>query len=411
MALCAVAFVHTRRTAGAWIAIGAGATVLSLGSSLHIAGMDTTITMPYAWLAALPGLDFLRTPARFMQVAYVGIAAASAIGFGALTRDGRRSMTVTAIVLVALLVEVWPRPWPTLTLPPVPAVYAALAHDNESYGVLDLPIRPLPESSPIDYSARYQVLQMTHRKGIAGGYISRTYGRHPVSPCIFERDRVLPDIRVDGVPSRCEPAAIYQLASRGYRYVVWHMPGVGTHDDRSTSFARQDSEAFVAAAFGGRDPDVGDATVRAWRIPSGDAALPAGAVVELMTGWYPAEPKWRWAVSPATLGVTSPRRMNAELAIDVALLHGLETPVGLGGAGVLIVTTGTATVSVPVKPGETVRVPITLTTGETVVTLALGAGNFRPRDYGQNDMRTLSFAIASIDLATESRNPGGARTP
>jgi hypothetical protein len=411
LALGAVALVHARRAAGAWIAIGVFGILLSIGPSLRIAGVDTTMPMPYAWIAALPGLDFLRTPARFMQVAFVGIAAAAGVGFGTLTRDGRRWVTVTAIVLLALLVEVWPRPWPTVMLPRVPALYAALAHEDESYGVLDLPIRPLPEWSPIDYSARYQVLQMTHGKGIAGGFISRTYRRHPVAPCIFEPSRVLPDIRVDGVPSQCEPAAIYQLASRGYRYVVWHLPATGTRDDRRASFAGQDSEAFVAAAFGGRAADVSDETFKAWRIPTGDTALPAAPVVELMTGWYPAEPNWRWAQSPATLRVTSPRRMTTELVIDVALLHGLGTPVGLGQSGVLVVTAGAETVSVLIEPGETVRVPIALTKGETAVTLALGAGNFRPSDYGQEDARVLSVAITSIDLATESRNHGRAPTP
>ena len=244
---------------------------------------------------------------------------------------------------------------------------------------------------------------MTHRKGIAGGYISRTYGRHPVSPCLFEPTRVLPDIRVDGVPSRCEPAAIYQLASHGYRYVVWHQPATGTSDDQSASFARQDSEAFVAAAFAGRAADISDETFKAWRIPTGDAALPTAPVVELMSGWHPAEPEWRWAQSPSMLRVTSPRRMTAELVIDVALLHGLGTPVGLGQSGVLIVTVGTETVSVVIKPGETVRVPIVLTKGETVVTLRLGAGNFRPSDYGQDDARALSVAITSLDLLTTSR--------
>jgi hypothetical protein len=399
LVLCAVALVRAPRAAGVWMAVGGFAIVLAVGPSLRVAGSDTAIPMPYAWLTALPGLDFLRTPARFMQVAFVAIAAAAAVGLDALRRDGRRSSAVTAIALLALLVEVWPRPWPTVMLPRVPALYAALAHEDESYGVLDLPIRPLPESSPIDYSARYQVLQMTHGKGIAGGYISRTYGRHPVSPCIFEPSRVLPDIRVDGAPSPCEPAAIYQLASRGYRYVVWHLP-TGTRDDRPDSWARQDSEAFVAAAFAGRAADVSDETFKAWRIPTGDAALPAAPVVELMTGWYPAEPKWRWAQSPATLRVTSPQRMTAELVIDVALLHGLGTPVGLGQAGVLLVTVGAETVSVVIKPGETVRVPIALTKGETVVTLALGAGNFRPSDYSQEDARVLSVAITSIDLAT-----------
>jgi hypothetical protein len=92
--------------------------------------------------------------------------------------------------------------------------------------------------------------------------------------------------------------------------------------------------------------------------------------------------------------------MSAELVIEVVLVHGLETPVGLGPDGVLIVTTGGETISVAVKPNETVRVPIVLMKGVTDVTLTLGAGNFRPADYGPDDSRVLSFACRAIDLVT-----------
>jgi hypothetical protein len=67
----------------------------------------------------------------------------------------------------------------------------------------------LPDLSPVDYSARYQVLQMTHGKGIAGGYISETYERHPIASCLYEADRAPADVRVNGVPSRCEPGVAW----------------------------------------------------------------------------------------------------------------------------------------------------------------------------------------------------------
>ena len=51
-------------------------------------------------------------------------------------------------------------------------------------------------------------------QGIAGGYLSRVYARHPISPCVFAEDRAPQDVRVNGAPSRCEPAAIHQLATQ-----------------------------------------------------------------------------------------------------------------------------------------------------------------------------------------------------
>jgi hypothetical protein len=398
--LCVIALVRTPRHAAVWLAIAGLAIVLSLGPTLRAGGVDTGLPMPYGWITALPGLDFLRTPARFMQVAFVGVAAAAALGCHAIAGRGRRQTVAGAIIAAALLMEVWPGPWPTLALPRVPGFYAALAHDGEHYGVLDLPIRPRPDLSPVDYSARYQVLQMTHGKGIAGGYISRTYGRHPLAPCLYDTDRAPADVRVNGEPSRCEPAAIYQLASHGYRYVVWHLPWDQTRDNSPGSFAERDAAAFVGAAFAGRAADLSDDTMKAWRIPAADVAMPATPVVELTSGWYPVEATWRWAQSPAGLRVTSAQRMNAELVIAMALVHGLETPVGLGQEGVLIVATGGDTTSVAVKPGDAVRVPIVLTKGVTDVALTLGAGNFRPTDYGGDDARVLSFAIRAIDLVT-----------
>ncbi len=86
--------------------------------------------------------------------------------------------------------------------------------------------------------------------------------------------------------------------------------------------------------------------------------------------------------------------------LAVALVHGLKTPVGLAQEGVLIVTNGGETTSFVIKPDEVIRVPVTIRRGITDLTLALGAGNFSPADYGQDDRRILSVAFESIDLVT-----------
>ncbi len=201
---------------------------------------------------------------------------------------------------------------------------------------------------------------MTHGKGIAGGYISRIYDAPSDLTVRLRRRSRAGDVRVNGAPSRCEPAAIHQLASMAIAMLVWHLPWDQTRDNSPGLFAERDAAAFVGAAFAGRSADVSDDTIKAWRIPAPDAALPSTPVVELTSGWYPVEATWRWAQSPAGLRITSAQRMNAELVIEMVLVHGLETPVGLGQEGVLIVTTGGEPISVAVKPGEAVRVPIVL---------------------------------------------------
>jgi hypothetical protein len=400
------ALVKTPRTAGAWIAIGLWAAVLSLGSTLRLAGRDTETPLPFGWIAArAAAFDVLHPSSQFMQIAFVGFAAAAALGLTHVTRRTRHGWVLSVVATAAVLMQVWPRPWPTTPLPAVPGLYTALARDGEDYGVFDLPVRSQGNVTPIEYSARYQALQMTHGKGIAGGAVARTYSRHPVSPCLFAGSRVSADVLVDGTPSRCEPAAIHQLAASGYRYVVWHLPPAAADGTRPRTFAIRDTESFVLAAFPGRRPDISDGVIRAWRLPSPDLALPATPVLELTTGWYPAEPRWRWARSPAAIRITSARAQQATLVLAVALVHGLGSPAGLAKEGVLIVTNGNDTSSFAIKPDEVVRVPVSIRRGITDITLALGAGNFSPSNYGLDDRRTLSLAVQSIDLVTTSGVP------
>ena len=288
--------------------------------------------------------------------------------------------------------------WPNQPLPPAPAFYQRLAPTASMYGVLDLPVRPLPEISPLDYSARYQALQLVHHKGIAGGYLSRVYARHPVSPCLFAEDRAPHDVRVNGVPSRCEPAAIHQLATSGYRFVVWHQPSDTNLENLPGSWAAQDAQAFITAAFGNQAPIFEEPLARVWRIPPANEALPAVPVVELGSGWYPAEPAWRWAASPATLTITAPRNEDAELSLSMRLVHDRTESRGLGKNGVVIVTAGRQSVSRAFRPGDIIRVPLSLSAGPQTISLALGAGNFRPTDIGESDPRLLAFAIEWLEV-------------
>ena len=82
--LIAAAMATRAPSVGVWIGVTLVALVLSFGPTLHafgrawpVAGLET---LPYSWVTALPGLDFLRTPPRFMQIGFVAIAAAAALG-------------------------------------------------------------------------------------------------------------------------------------------------------------------------------------------------------------------------------------------------------------------------------------------------------------------------------------------
>ena len=67
----------------------------------------------------------------------------------------------------------------------------------------------------------------------------------------------------------------------------------------------------------------------------------------------------------------------------------------------LIVTSGPQSVSRAFRIGDIVRVPLTLSAGAQTVSIALGAGNFRPTEYGESDPRPLAFAINWLELTTK----------
>jgi hypothetical protein len=192
-----------------------------------------------------------------------------------------------------------------------------------------------------------------------------------------------------------------------HRYVVWHQPSEATLENLPGSWAAEDAASFVRAAFGGAPPSVQEPLVRVWTLPAADLSLPAEPVVELGSGWYAPEPEWRWAASPAEIAITASRSQEAELTMSVRLIHDRNSGRGLGDTGVLIVTSGRDSVSRPITRGEPVRIPITLSPGRQIVSLSLGAGNFRPTEFHETDRRPLSFAIEWLELTTkQEKGPG-----
>ena len=103
------------------------------------------------------------------------------------------------------------------------------------------------------FSSYYQIFQMTHHKGIAAGYISRTYGEHPVFADIMADS--VEQLRIDG-----QPAAYVDfqqnLARNNYRYAVLHKPCSDPAQGDTKNLA--ESQALLDAAFGAQPPIVDD---------------------------------------------------------------------------------------------------------------------------------------------------------
>jgi hypothetical protein len=414
LVLCGLALIQGGRTARTWLLFTLIWVLLALGPSLKVAGrLEFTeyhlpIILPYAFLTGLPGFDFLRTPGRFMQIGFVGLAISAAYGLAWLSRRHPRWATVIPLLAILLLfLEQWPRPWPLMAIRPAPAFYQRIAQDDEVYGVLDLPFTLAPEMLAIVYGAHYQMYQMTHKKGIALGYISRTYHIHPVFSCFMPKLERTPDITINGQPNQCYRNALYELAQANYRYIVWHKPQSWYQEYTPGSWGEAAAAEFIDLLFSDEEPLVDDDLARIYAITQEVDPSRLTTAITLGRNWYRAMEgegtiRFRWALSPATLLIASPRSQKATLEIQPSFLYDPELGQMTGQSGALEVTVNEGTKRVvEIEPEETARIPLSLAAGKNTVTLSLQAGNFQPAAYGSSDSRWLSFAIESMNLETE----------
>lgn len=402
--LALVALVKRPQRARPWLLFAVLCVLLALGPSLkwlgqrHFTEYGLTIMMPYAVLTALPGFEFMRAPGRFMMIGSVALAVSAAFGLTwLLQRFPRRRNALFLLATALILIEVWPGPWPQETLLPVPDVYHQIAAEEELYGVFDLPIKPDEVTWYAGYASYYQRYQMVHHKGLASGYLARTYAIHPLFPCVIPEFREpQPDVLVDGRPADCADNVLYDLATFDYRYVVYHKDGPPRGPYGEAQAAR-----FLDRYFGEHTPLVDDELVTVYAVPSPvDAAAGLSPTMGLKDNWYSREAGWRWARSPATLFVSIPRGRAATLEITPGTMYQPTDDQTIGHKGMLRVeVNGHLLTKVAMTTGETTAVSLDLPAGVHTITLSLEAGNFRPSDAGGGDTRLLSFSIQSVNLA------------
>lgn len=115
---------HVSQRAWVFPALAVGGFLLSLGPSPSLLGGSTLA--PFSWLAALPGFEGMRSPARFAAVVMLGVAGLAAIGGAAVTRAFLSRKPAALLALVPLMLMEWfvvgfpagkPVPYP------VPAIY------------------------------------------------------------------------------------------------------------------------------------------------------------------------------------------------------------------------------------------------------------------------------------------------
>ena len=414
--LCLLAAVGRQRPARRWLLLTLFSALIALGPTLKIAGQDhfteynLPLALPFALLTALPGLDFWRTPGRFMFVGFVGIAVAAGYGLLWLRRHlpGRRPGRLLVVIAAALVVvETLPPPWPQEALPATPAFYLEIAGDGEQYGVLDLPIRPYQalgyDSWHVAFSSYYQAHQMVHGKGIAAGYVDRPYRVHPVfgqfisDATSYEPYR--PDFMVDGAPAPRYANVRYELARYGYRYVVWHKPQAGYLGYTEGSWGQEAAEILLREVFRGQEPLADDDLAQVY------AVGPLPAVSELTPTLVPRQSTWQswleaetgkvWAVSPATYYVAVPRATAASLEITALDIQDPASGAYLDRGRLALSSRGGLSATAVLAVGQAASLPLPLSAGSDVITLTL-----RPLDARPAEDTSLNFTVGTMNLRT-----------
>lgn len=161
-----------------WIGLTVLVGALALGPFVHVAGVNTHVPGPWAFLRYVPLVGLAHTPARFSVVLMLALAVmgASALTWAGKRWPARRPLLLIAFGLVAVF-ELLPAPR-TLFSAEVPPLYRHVAAAPRDAKLLELPFGVRDGTLSVgDFTARTQFYQTAHEKTIMGGYLSRLSAR------------------------------------------------------------------------------------------------------------------------------------------------------------------------------------------------------------------------------------------
>jgi hypothetical protein len=312
IALAAVGVVGDWRRAWRWLAVLLTALILSLGPVLQVGPWNTGIPLPYALIAALPGLSLGRRPFLFAVLVLLALAVLAALGARLLLArtPARARIALLGVLLLLLAGEYLPRPWPVQPAAVHP-IYQTLAQGQGA--VLELP-------PPVYKRIGPQRAQIVHGRPIFGGYLARA----PIYPLVDEaavlRDLWATSLGLPHDPSRVligpeDPLAA--LRAYGVRDIVVHW------DTLAPSF-RPELTRALTAALPGVAPTFVDDTLSVYTLPAG----PPTPVAFFGSDWHPEERegarRWRWMGAQGTLTLTNPGTEAAPLELELDLLSYAE---------------------------------------------------------------------------------------
>jgi hypothetical protein len=161
-----------------WFGLAVLFGALALGPFVHVAGVNTYVPGPWAFLRYVPLVGLAHTPARFAVVLMLALAVMVA---AALTWAGRRypvrRRALLAGVTALAVFELLPAPV-TLHSAEIPPLYRHVAAAPRGVKLLELPFGIRDGTSSVgNFTARTQFYQTAHEKTIMGGYLSRLSSR------------------------------------------------------------------------------------------------------------------------------------------------------------------------------------------------------------------------------------------
>lgn len=172
-----LAVVLWARPWGRWMSLAISATVLSLGTYLHLLETNTWMPLPFYVWRLLPVLGNVRVPERWMALGAIAWSVVLGLALIRLAEKKRWSLNRLCLVVAALLLI---ENWPGLPLgrPPADhAVYQKLAQ-LPRVGVLPLPLY-IGDSSvgtgdaPAGLIWEQLATQIYHQQPMVGGYLGR----------------------------------------------------------------------------------------------------------------------------------------------------------------------------------------------------------------------------------------------
>ena len=178
MALLVTAWCAGWRPSRWWLGLAVLFGFLSLGPFVQVAGVNTYVPGPWAFLRYVPLVGLAHTPARFSVVLMLALAVIAATALTWLTRryPSRRG-PILLTVGIALAFELLPAPFP-LHSAEIPPLYRHVAAAPRDVRLLELPFGIRDGTSSVgNFTARTQFYQTAHEKTIMGGYLSRLSSR------------------------------------------------------------------------------------------------------------------------------------------------------------------------------------------------------------------------------------------